>query len=84
MLSRIKLVLRKGRHAGTIEKAVMRQRAMLSFDKLVLPDPMSLGLCVDPKEEVFFGAYTNRELVLWRTRKCGVDDVNVADDHRTP
>jgi len=84
MLRGVQLVLREGRHAGTIKKAVVRKRAMIGSDKLKLADAVALGIRVDPEEEVFSRANAKGDLVFRRTGKRRVDDVNVPDSHRTP
>lgn len=84
MLRGIQLVLREARHTRAIQKAIVRQRAMIRSGKRELSDAVALGIRIDPEKQIFSRANTDRKLVLRRTRKSGVDDVDMAGDHRTP
>ncbi|MCO5063989.1 MAG: hypothetical protein M9924_06180 [Rhizobiaceae bacterium] len=84
MLRGVQLVLREGRHAGAVKKAVVRKRTMIGGGELKLPDAVALGVRVDPEEEVLSRANANGDLIFRRTSKRRVDDVNVADSHKTP
>lgn len=57
---------------------------MIRSSKGELPHTVPLGIGIYPEEQIFSRADADRKLVLRRTRKSGVDYIDVAGDHRTP
>ena len=84
MLGIVQLVLRKRRDARAVQKAAMRQRAMIGSGKGELPHTMLLRFGVYPEEQIFSRAEADCKLVLRWASKSRVDDINIAGDHRTP
>lgn len=78
------LVRQECSQPGTVEKAVVSKSLVVGRSELELSDAMCPSVCVDPEEQIVRSANAKCDLILRRTRKCSVDYINRAQNHRTP